>query len=274
MNAAVVFYKFPGKERDTGTGLDYFGARFYGSNMGRFMTPDPLMLSGKHLAMPQRWNAYAYVRNTPLVLIDPNGLDDYTYDQSGNVIKDKTVKRSWLHNLFVGDSHTLQAKDGSTYKLSEALKPLKNGQEYQIIGASQTSQLMRSFLSSQGPSALGQSLGLKETANRAADPKQWNWKIEQFGPHSLFVLGDTAQRSDYLGNVAFGYLMNAWNVRIPGYNSTESAIVGGAVFNMYDSFRSGANAFKGSAFSLYDDPRDIEAIQVGGKMYKDEHPED
>jgi RHS repeat-associated protein len=33
-------YKFTGKERDTETGLDNFGARYYGSNMGRFMTPD------------------------------------------------------------------------------------------------------------------------------------------------------------------------------------------------------------------------------------------
>jgi RHS repeat-associated protein len=33
--------RFTGKERDTETGLDYFGARYNASNMGRFMTPDP-----------------------------------------------------------------------------------------------------------------------------------------------------------------------------------------------------------------------------------------
>ena len=31
---------FTGKERDSESGLDYFGARYYGSNMGRFMSPD------------------------------------------------------------------------------------------------------------------------------------------------------------------------------------------------------------------------------------------
>ena len=41
-------YKFTGKERDAETGLDYFGARYYGSNMGRFQTPDPLLNSGQH----------------------------------------------------------------------------------------------------------------------------------------------------------------------------------------------------------------------------------
>lgn len=33
-------YKFTGKERDTESGLDYFGARRYASSMGRWMSPD------------------------------------------------------------------------------------------------------------------------------------------------------------------------------------------------------------------------------------------
>jgi RHS repeat-associated protein len=33
-------YKFTGKERDSESGLDMFGARYYGSSLGRFMTPD------------------------------------------------------------------------------------------------------------------------------------------------------------------------------------------------------------------------------------------
>src|SRR5271154_766083 len=33
-------HKFTGKERDSESGLDNFGARYFGSSMGRFMTPD------------------------------------------------------------------------------------------------------------------------------------------------------------------------------------------------------------------------------------------
>jgi len=33
-------YKFTGKERDSESNLDMFGARYYGSSLGRFMTPD------------------------------------------------------------------------------------------------------------------------------------------------------------------------------------------------------------------------------------------
>jgi RHS repeat-associated protein len=34
-------YKFTDKERDTESGLDYFGARHYGSSLGRFLQIDP-----------------------------------------------------------------------------------------------------------------------------------------------------------------------------------------------------------------------------------------
>jgi len=34
-------YKFTGKERDSESTLDYFGARYYASTMGRFMQTDP-----------------------------------------------------------------------------------------------------------------------------------------------------------------------------------------------------------------------------------------
>jgi RHS repeat-associated protein len=66
-----------GKERDTETGNDYFGARYYGSSMGRFMSPDPVFISAQRLADPQSLNLYAYVRNNPLGLTDDTGLDFY-----------------------------------------------------------------------------------------------------------------------------------------------------------------------------------------------------
>ena len=44
---------FTGKERDGETGLDYFGARYED---------------------PQSWNLYAYVRDNPLVSVDPTGM--------------------------------------------------------------------------------------------------------------------------------------------------------------------------------------------------------
>ena len=75
---------FTGKERDAESGNDYFGARYYASTMGRFMSPDP---SGGHTEDPQTLNKYSYVANNPLIRTDPTGLDFYlrctTKDHSG-----------------------------------------------------------------------------------------------------------------------------------------------------------------------------------------------
>jgi RHS repeat-associated protein len=66
-------HKFTGKERDAESGLDNFGARYNSSNLGRFMSPDPLLNSG-HPANPQTWNRYTYTLNNPLNFLDPTGL--------------------------------------------------------------------------------------------------------------------------------------------------------------------------------------------------------
>jgi RHS repeat-associated protein len=65
--------KFTGKERDNETGLDYFGARYYGSKIARFTTTDPVYTWKENLVDPQRWNRYAYGRNNPLRYTDPDG---------------------------------------------------------------------------------------------------------------------------------------------------------------------------------------------------------
>jgi RHS repeat-associated protein len=66
---------FTGKERDTESGNDYFGARYYASSMGRWLSPDPLYLELHRLTDPQQLNLYSYVRNNPLSLTDPDGHD-------------------------------------------------------------------------------------------------------------------------------------------------------------------------------------------------------
>jgi RHS repeat-associated protein len=70
-------YKFTGKERDAETNLDYFGARYYSSSLGRFMTPDwsasPVPVPYADLAIPQSLNLYSYVENNPITSTDPEG---------------------------------------------------------------------------------------------------------------------------------------------------------------------------------------------------------
>jgi RHS repeat-associated protein len=72
--------RFTGKERDTESGNDYFGARYYASTMGRFMSPDwaakeegsdPVPYAD--LTNPQSLNLYSYVNNNPLSKTDKDG---------------------------------------------------------------------------------------------------------------------------------------------------------------------------------------------------------
>ena len=65
-------HHFTGKERDTESGNDYFGARYYASTMGRWLSPDK-PFADQHTSNPQSWNLYEYGRNNPLRNVDPNG---------------------------------------------------------------------------------------------------------------------------------------------------------------------------------------------------------
>jgi RHS repeat-associated protein len=73
-------YRFNGKERDTESGLDNFGARYNASSLGRFMTPDwaakPVTVPYAKFGDPQSLNLYSYVENAPVNRIDPDGHED------------------------------------------------------------------------------------------------------------------------------------------------------------------------------------------------------
>jgi RHS repeat-associated protein len=70
-------YKFTGKERDTETGLDYFGARYYSNGLGQFISADwsaiPVPIPYADLHDPQTLTLYSYVRGLPTTRIDIDG---------------------------------------------------------------------------------------------------------------------------------------------------------------------------------------------------------
>ena len=76
-------YRFTGKEHDTESGLDYFGARYLASSMGRFTSPDPMLNSGRP-DDPQTWNRYSYALNNPLSITDPTGMYNLVNNCAGD----------------------------------------------------------------------------------------------------------------------------------------------------------------------------------------------
>jgi len=64
--------KFGTYLRDEISGLDYAKRRYYSSELGRFISPDPYIGSIR-MDNPDSWNRYAYCENDPINNIDPNG---------------------------------------------------------------------------------------------------------------------------------------------------------------------------------------------------------
>jgi RHS repeat-associated protein len=67
--------KFSGKERNSHTQWDYFGARYYDHLSYRFTSVDPIINKKDAITNPQLWNLYSYCRNNPITYLDPDGRD-------------------------------------------------------------------------------------------------------------------------------------------------------------------------------------------------------
>jgi RHS repeat-associated protein len=78
-------YRYTGKERDEESGLYYHGARYYAPWLGRWASTDP---SGLHTSP----NLYGFSASNPVVLVDPNGLDESYWS------KFKSVATNWVEN--------------------------------------------------------------------------------------------------------------------------------------------------------------------------------
>ena len=145
-------HHFTGKDRDTESGLDYFGARYYASSMGRFMSPDPSRLYFADPMNPQSLNLYSYVYNNPLTNIDPTGMDACANDNGngtativnaadgggvecpGNGIYIETTQQVTAIGLngngdlsVYGTDNGLFSPDGSAYNVSQSMTVSADG---------------------------------------------------------------------------------------------------------------------------------------------------
>ena len=72
-------FTFSAKERDSETGLSYFGSRYYSSDLSIWLSVDPM--SDKYASL----SPYTYCANNPVKLVDPDG-EDYEVEVNGNTI--------------------------------------------------------------------------------------------------------------------------------------------------------------------------------------------
>jgi RHS repeat-associated protein len=79
-------------ERDEESGLDYRGARYYDSDVARFLSLDPLANK-----FPE-WSAYNYVFGNPIRFIDPSGRSPENADGTEDPRKDEEKKTGWTES--------------------------------------------------------------------------------------------------------------------------------------------------------------------------------
>ena len=78
-------YTFTQKERDSESGLQYFGKRFYAPGLGKWLSTDPMEEKGGSL------NLYAYANQNPLKYHDPDG--------AAIDVKTETAKGETTHTI-------------------------------------------------------------------------------------------------------------------------------------------------------------------------------
>ena len=74
-------YTFSAKERDSETGLSYFGSRYYSSDLSIWLSVDPM--SDKYPSL----SPYSYCANNPVKVVDPNGEEIWIVGEDGNQYK-------------------------------------------------------------------------------------------------------------------------------------------------------------------------------------------
>lgn len=117
-----LLFAFSSKERDVETGLSYFGARYYSSDLSVWLAVDPM--SGKY---PYQ-SSYVYCANNPMRVTDPNGM--WEWDASGNLVAQPN-DNSYTLATFLGTSQknamTILSRSGVIADKNGMLN-LKSGQ--------------------------------------------------------------------------------------------------------------------------------------------------
>ena len=214
-----------GKLLDTTTNLYYYGARFYDSSIGRFITADTNMGSTSD---PQSLNRYIYARDNPMSLVDPTG-HMFTYsgggESGGNTVQPQpppvqtvttTVTTSTVQTFTATTTTYITGSNGvvtmttttttTTVVTVSSTTTTKSVQGGAVISSSSTTlgsrQVYQSTTTNVQLSRPGEPvIGAGSTLPYDALSSQYNGADEQYNPECLIQGGDSYDRAISLADV-------------------------------------------------------------------------
>ncbi|MDD6185641.1 MAG: JAB-like toxin 1 domain-containing protein [Bacteroidales bacterium] len=87
-------YTYSAKEKDSETGLSYFGSRYYSSDLSVWLSVDPM--ASKYPSL----SPYVYCANNPVRVVDPDGEDEWEVNQSGYIRHIQNGKPDRLYAVY------------------------------------------------------------------------------------------------------------------------------------------------------------------------------
>ena len=201
--------QFTGQRLD-GTGLYYYGARYYDAGIGRFISPDIYIQDS---ANPQCLNRYSYCINNPLKYIDPSG----------------NMPVAWLNGLSTAyNSGALTPGLTSTAILLCNIGNIYNG-FHEIAQINIAKRLSEMGYVTQLEYGIGSGFEVDIVANG-----KFAWEVKQTG------VDPSSQLNKYI-QLSNGFLQNGFRLNpidnIPIFNNIKMQIVfddyGGANYSFY-----------------------------------------
>ncbi len=182
-------FKFTGKERDAETGYDYFGARYYDSDISVWLSVDPLS------DMYPSTSPFMYVRGNPVMMVDPNGMNDGWVENDGKVFWDDNVNSQKEANAKYGND----AVHHEEYIANEGNNTYYLGKDGSVDASNGETPTERTFSSENGIAMQSDISGVSITGNNTNTKKNSDYSeiLEMAIPVAISVEGSFSGECGY-----------------------------------------------------------------------------
>ena len=121
-------YTFSAKEKDSETGLSYFGSRYYSSDLSIWLSVDPMAAKYPGLG------PYVYCADNPVKLVDPNGEEVYLVGEENAIaLAIEHISNHSKLNISINEEGRLEAKGIAWTKTDRAIKRACRDERVQLF---------------------------------------------------------------------------------------------------------------------------------------------